>query len=319
VLVDLKLFFKAELRAIARQTGELVTVLLALSEKYKAIGMPGYTHYQVAMPSSFGLWLGAYAESLTEDLLFVEAAYRLADKNPLGSAAGFGSSFPIDRKQTTALLGFGDLHWNALNAQMSRGKTERAVATALAAVGATMARLAGDIVLYASQNYGFLTLPAYLSTGSSIMPHKKNPDVFELLRARGNRLQALPNTIALVQANLPSGYHRDFQVLKENVFPALTDMLECLAMMTWALPKLEPVEGILDQSIYKYIGTVEEVNRLVLSGLPFRTAYQQVAAAVEAGTYQPETRPPHTHQGSLDNLSNAQIAKKLAARLAAFD
>jgi len=318
VLTDLKLFFKAELKALASQVGTLAQTLLTLSNQYAHIPMPGYTHYQVAMPSSFGLWLGAYAEALAEDLWVLEAAYKLADKNPLGSAAGYGSSFPIDRALTTQLLGFGSLHYNSINAQMSRGKTEKAVANALAAVGATLARLAGDVVLFASQNYGFVTMPAALATGSSIMPHKKNPDVFELVRARGNRLQALPATLAFVQTNLHTGYHRDLQVMKENIFPALADMAQCVDMMAWAMPQVAPVEGLLGQDIYKYLGTVEEINSLVVAGVPFRDAYRQVAATVENGTYAPESTPSYTHIGSVGNLGNAGIRAQLDAALAIF-
>jgi len=318
VLVDLKLFFRHELRGLATEVNQLANVLLSLSERFKDVLLPGYTHYQVAMPSSFGLWLGAYAESLAEDLWPIEAAYKLASKNPLGSAAGYGSSFPINRELTTTLLGFDDLHWNVVNAQMSRGKTEKAVAVALAAVAATLARLATDVVLYLSQNFDFISFPPELATGSSIMPHKKNPDVFELIRARCNRMQALPNQIALVSTNLPSGYHRDFQLLKESLFPAIDDMRECLQMATWSLPQMQAKENILADERYRFLYSVEEVNRLVQSGLPFRDAYRQVGQAIESGSFAPSTTIAHTHQGSMGALGTEQIRRQLSKAMAVF-
>lgn len=316
VLVDLKLFLRNELRLLTQAVAELTTVLLDLSERYADVLLPGYTHYQVAMPSSFGLWYGAYAESLLEDLWQMEAAYKLVNKNPLGSAAGYGSSFPIDREMTTRLLGFDNLHWNVVNAQMSRGKTEKAVATAAAAVSATLGRLAMDMTQYLSQNFDFISYPPELTTGSSIMPHKKNPDVFELIRARCNRCQALPNEIALVTTNLASGYHRDFQILKEHLFPALEELRDCLRMAAWVLPQGEPRRDIVQRDTYRYLFSVEEVNRRVNEGMSFREAYRAVGQAIEAGTYSATQTVAHTHAGSIGNLGTEHLRQQLAERTA---
>ncbi|MES2387361.1 MAG: argininosuccinate lyase [Bacteroidota bacterium] len=318
VLVDLKLFLRAEIQQTAASAEELAITLLNLSEKFKDVLLPGYTHFQVAMPSSFGLWFGAYAESLSEDLWALEAAYKLVNKNPLGSAAGYGSSFPIDRELTTKLLGFNDLHWNVVNAQMSRGKTEKAVATGLAAIAATLGRFSSDLVLYLCQNFSFLSLPAEYSTGSSIMPHKKNPDIFELIRAKCNRIIALPNEIALISANLPSGYHRDFQLLKEHLFPALQELRNCLAMANTILPGISVRENILQEDTYKYIFSVEEVNRRVNEGTAFRDAYREVADEIQSGSFRPAGMVPHTHQGSIGNLSNHKIKEGLEKAASVF-
>lgn len=312
VLVDLKLFLRHELNLITSEVKALGLTLLDLSDQHANTWLPGYTHYQVAMPSTFGLWLGAYAEGLAEDLFQVEAAYKLVNKNPLGSAAGYGSSFPIDREYTTQLLGFDDLHWNVVNAQMSRGKTEKSVANAMSAIAYTLGKLAQDITLYISQNFDFISFPESLTTGSSIMPHKKNPDVFELIRARCNRILALPNEIALITANLASGYHRDFQLLKEHLFPALLDLRQCLSMMTWALPQMEVKTELLNRPIYQYITSVEAVNELVNQGIAFRDAYKQVGLAIEAGQFEPVASFNHTHQGSLGNLCNNKIRAMFA-------
>ncbi|MEO6038963.1 MAG: argininosuccinate lyase [Saprospiraceae bacterium] len=318
VLTDLKLFFRAEIETLTRSIQALFDLLLQKSETHQADLMPGYTHFQVAMPSSFGLWFAAYAESLSEDLWSLQAAYRLANKNPLGSAAGYGSSFPLDRDLTTELLGFDAPHVNAIAAQMSRGKTERAVAQALGNVAATLGKLSADCCLFMSQNFGFITFPDELTTGSSIMPHKKNPDVFEIVRARCNSLQALPNEIALIISNLPSGYHRDFQVLKEKLFPAFGMLRDCLEMLGLMLENMEVHKDILADERYKYVFTVEEVNRLVQSGLPFREAYRQVGASVEAGTFQAGEMLPHAHLGSIGNLGNHRIQAAMVEVLASF-
>lgn len=308
VLTDLKLFFRTEINELAGTVRTFFEQLQGLSEQYRNVPLPGYTHFQVAMPSSFGLWLGAYAESLLEDMFSLQAAWRLANRNPLGSAAGYGSSFPLDRDLTTRLLGFEAPHVNAIAAQMARGKTERVVAQALANLAATLGKLAYDACLYLSQNFGFIAFPDELTTGSSIMPHKKNPDVFELVRARCNALQALPNEIALITSNLPSGYHRDFQLLKEKLFPAFSVLRDCFDMAGLMLRHMEVRTDILDDPRYRYIFTVEEVNRLVQSGVPFRDAYRQVGQAVEQETFQSGERLPHTHLGSTGNLGTARIA-----------
>ena len=318
VLVDLKLFTRHNLRLIAEQTKQLFAELQKQSEALKDVLMPGYTHLQIAMPSSFGLWFGAYAESLTDDMLFLHAAYRMADRNPLGSAAGYGSSFPLNRTMTTELLGFEGLNYNAIYAQMGRGKTERNVAFALAGIAGTMAKMAYDACLFNSQNFGFVKLPAECTTGSSIMPHKKNPDVFELLRAKCNKLQGLPAQILLVMNNLPSGYFRDLQIIKELFVPAFSDLRECLDMMVYIIPRIEVNRHILDSSRYDAIFSVEEVNRLVSQGIPFRDAYKQVGLAIEAGTFVPCKDLHHTHEGSLGNLCNADIARHMESIFSDF-
>lgn len=311
VLVDLKLFLRDELRQIARKVRTLFDRLQELSERHKGVLMPGYTHLQIAMPSSFGLWFGAYAETLVDDQRLVAAAWHIANQNPLGSAAGYGSSFPLDREMTTRLLGFEELHYNVVAAQMSRGKSERAAAAAIAAVAATVGRLAMDVCLMMSQNFGFVSLPDNLTTGSSIMPHKKNPDVFEIMRGRCNRLQALPNEIALLMTNLPVGYHRDLQLLKDILFPATDELSDTLEMCDFMLANLRVNEHILDDPRYDYLFTVEDVNRLALAGVPFREAYRRIGEAVQKGAYRPTRSVDHTHAGSIGNLCTAQIRRKM--------
>lgn len=313
VLVDLKLFMRDELCDIARHTKRLFDRLIALSEEHKATLMPGYTHLQIAMPSSFGLWFGAYAESLVDDMRLVVAAYDTANQNPLGSAAGYGSSFPLNREMTTELLGFNTLHYNAVAAQMSRGKTERATAFAIASLASTVGRFAMDMCLFMCQNFGFISFPDNLTTGSSIMPHKKNPDVFEITRGKCNRLQAVPNEIALLTANLPLGYHRDMQLLKDIIFPATRQICEVMAMCDFMLQHIRVNKDILQDKRYDYLFTVEDVNRLVLSGVPFREAYREVGIAVQEGNYTPTREVNHTHAGSIGNLCNDRIAEKMAS------
>ncbi|MDR1416198.1 MAG: argininosuccinate lyase [Prevotellaceae bacterium] len=315
VLVDLKLFFREEIRHIASATQALFDELIALSEKHKSVLMPGYTHLQIAMPSSFGLWFGAYAETLADDAHLLVAAYKIVNQNPLGSAAGYGSSFPLNRAMTTELLEFDDLHYNVVAAQMSRGKSERALGAAMSAIASTLGRFAMDVCLYMSQNFGFVTFPDALTTGSSIMPHKKNPDVFELIRGKCNRLQAVPNEVALLCANLPGGYHRDMQLLKEIMFPAIEDLLCCLKMATFMLQHITVKENILEDEKYSYLFTVEDVNRMALSGVPFREAYKKVGAQVQQGSYKPVKTVNHTHEGSIGNLCNPQIVAKMKRTL----
>lgn len=315
VLVDLKLFFRDELRRISDAVARLFNRLQLLSEEHKDKLMPGYTHLQVAMPSSFGLWFGAYAEALTDDMQMIIAAYNIANQNPLGSAAGYGSSFPLDREMTTELLGFANPHYNVVAAQMSRGKTERAVASAIAAVASTLGHLAMDVCMWMCNNFGFVKFPDELTTGSSIMPHKKNPDVFEIMRGKCNRLQSLPNELTILTANLPLGYNRDLQLMKDIVFPATTELIDCLDMADFMLEHITVKEGILDDPRYDYIFTVEDVNRLVLQGVPFRDAYRQVGMAVQEGSYKPTREVHHTHLGSIGNPANAQIAAKMASLL----
>src|SRR5471030_2914457 len=292
VLVDLKLFFRHEIQQVVEDTEKLFRLLINLSEKYKDVLLPGYTHLQVAMPSSFGLWFGAYAESLADDLELVLAAYKITNKNPLGSAAGYGSSFPLNRTMTTELLGFDSLNYNVVYAQMGRGKTERIIAQALSSIAATLAKMAMDQALYLSQNFAFVSYPDTLTTGSSIMPHKKNPDVWEIMRGRCNRLQALPNDVAMMTTNLPSGYHRELQLLKELLFPAFADIKNCLHMAKFMLEHIEVKQNILDDAKYAYLFSVEEVNRLVLNGVPFRDAYKQVGLAIEQGNFNPDKNYP---------------------------
>lgn len=319
VLVDLKIYFRDQIRQIVEQSMLLFDLLIQLSEKYKSVLMPGYTHMQIAMPSSFGLWFGAYAESLTDDMLLLQAAYRITNQNPLGSAAGYGSSFPLNRTLTTQLLGFDDLNYNVVYAQMGRGKTEKTIAFALSSLGATMAKMAMDICLFMNQNFGFVSFPEELTTGSSIMPHKKNPDVIELIRARSNKLQTLPNEISLITANLPSGYHRDLQILKESLFPAFEDTRQCLMALTRMLEQIQVNTHILDDPKYAYLFSVEEVNRLVLEGVPFRDAYRKVAEAIEKNTFNPPKDVYHTHEGSIGNLCNDQIKAKMDKILMSFN
>ncbi|MBE6195324.1 MAG: argininosuccinate lyase [Rikenellaceae bacterium] len=318
VLVDLKLFMRDELRDIARHTKQLFDRLIALSEEHKDTLMPGYTHLQIAMPSSFGLWFGAYAESLVDDMRLVAAAYDTANQNPLGSAAGYGSSFPLNREMTTELLGFKTLHYNAVAAQMSRGKTERATAFAIAGLASTIGRFAMDICLFMCQNFGFVSFPDNLTTGSSIMPHKKNPDVFEITRGKCNRLQAVPNEIALLMANLPLGYHRDMQLLKDIIFPATREICEVMEMCDFMLQNIRINKGILEDKRYDYLFTVEDVNRLVLDGKPFREAYREVGIAVQEGRYTPTREVHHTHAGSIGNLCNDKIVEKMKQVMSAI-
>ncbi len=319
VLVDLKLFLRDELRGIACDVRTLFDRLQEQSERYREVLMPGYTHLQIAMPSSFGLWFGAYAETLVDDMRMLAAAWHIANQNPLGSAAGYGSSFPLDRTMTTHLLGFETLHYNVVAAQMSRGKSERAAAAAIAAVAATVGRMAMDLCLFMSQNFGFVSLPDELTTGSSIMPHKKNPDVFEIMRGRCNRLQALPNEIALLTTNLPVGYHRDLQLLKDILFPATAEIRRTLRMADFMLARLKVNDRILDEKKYDYLFTVEDVNRLVLQGVPFREAYRRVGMAVQRGEYRPTREVHHTHEGSIGNLCTAEIRRKMETVMREFE
>jgi argininosuccinate lyase len=307
VLLDLKLFLRSEIEQLVHGTKHFFDLLIQQSETYKNDLLPGYTHLQLAMPSSFGLWFGAYAESLVDDLITLQAAYEIVNKNPLGSAAGYGSSFPINRTMTTELLGFDDLNYNVVYAQMGRGKTERIVAAALANIAATLSKLSMDACLYLNQNFAFISFPDELTTGSSIMPHKKNPDVFELIRSHCNRIQALPNEIMLMTTNLPSGYQRDLQLLKEHIIPAFKNLQNCLQMAGLMLSNIQVKKDLLKDEKYKYLFSVEEVNKLVLQGMPFRDAYKKIGLAIEAGNfnYTPETA--HTHEGSIGNLCNQQI------------
>ncbi|WP_439882876.1 argininosuccinate lyase [Pontibacter sp. MBLB2868] len=319
VLLDLKLYFRDQLKETVQEVIALFEVLQSQSEKYKNVLLPGYTHLQVAMPSSFGLWFGAYAESLVDDMQLLLAAYKIADKNPLGSAAGYGSSFPLNRQMTTELLGFDSMNYNVVYAQMGRGKSERVVATGLASVAATLAKMAMDLCLYMSQNFSFITLPDHLTTGSSIMPHKKNPDVFELLRGKCNKLQALPTEISMLLINLPSGYHRDLQLLKENLFPAFAELQSCIQMMTYMLQEVKVRENILEEDKYKYLFSVDAVNALVLEGMPFRDAYKSVGEQIESGAFTPPAAVEHTHEGSIGNLCTAEIAEQMQQVLASFN
>ncbi|MDB5004130.1 MAG: argH [Mucilaginibacter sp.] len=318
VLVDLKLFFRHELQQVVEETQKLFDQLISLSEKHKDTLLPGYTHLQVAMPSSFGLWFGAYAESLVDDLELVLAAYKITNKNPLGSAAGYGSSFPLNRTMTTELLGFESLNYNVVYAQMGRGKTERIIAQALSSIAATLAKMAMDQALYLSQNFAFVSYPDTLTTGSSIMPHKKNPDVWEIMRGKCNRLQALPNDVAMMTTNLPSGYHRELQLLKELLFPAFTDLKNCLHMATFMLQNITVNTEILNDPKYAYLFSVEEVNKMVLNGIPFRDAYKQVGLAIEKGEFNPDKTVNHTHEGSIGNLGNEFITDAMVKIVGSF-
>lgn len=307
VLLDLKLFTRAALKDIVDATKDLFDRLLQKSNQYKDVLMPGYTHLQIAMPSSFGLWFGAYAESLTDDMLFLQAAYKMTNRNPLGSAAGYGSSFPLNRQMTTDLLGFDSMNYNVVYAQMGRGKMERNVAYAMASVAGTIAKLAFDACLFNSQNFGFVKLPKECTTGSSIMPHKKNPDVFELIRAKSNKLQALPQQVMIIMNNLPVGYFRDLQIIKEVFLPAFGELDDCLRMTAYIINRMEVNEHILDNQMYAPMFSVEEVNRLTAAGMPFRDAYKKVGLEIEAGSFTPDTDIHHTHEGSLGNLCNDRI------------
>ena len=319
VLVDLKLYVRDRLTQVVQATEKLFAVLQNRAEQHKSDLLPGYTHLQIAMPSSFGLWFGAYAEGLIDDVVQLNAAYRLANRNPLGSGAGYGSSFPLNRTLTTELLGFEGLHYNVVYAQMSRGRTEQAALTALASLAATVSRLAMDVCLYNSQNFGFVVLPDAFTTGSSIMPHKKNPDVAELLRAKTNRLKALPMEVTLVLSNLPSGYHRDMQLLKEILMPAFDEMLDCLDVAAFMLENMEVKPNLLEESRYDLLFSVERVNELVMQGVPFRDAYRQVSKEIGENTYQAPRELKHTHEGSIGNLNLLEVNQRMSNELARFE
>ncbi len=318
VLVDLRIFLRRQIWEIVEDVNHLFRLLQTLSEKYKEVLMPGYTHWQIAMPSSFGLWFGAYAESLVDDTEMMHAAYRICNKNPLGSAAGYGSSFPLNRTMTTRLLGFDTLSFNVVYAQMGRGKTERILAQAMSSVAATLARLAMDNTMFLNQNFNFISYPAELTTGSSIMPHKKNPDVWELIRGKCNLIQGLPNQIAMMTTNLPLGYNRDLQLLKEVLFPAIADLRSCLQMAHYMLENISVQTDILNDPKYDYLFSVEVVNNLALNGTPFREAYKKVGLDIEAGNFKAPHTVHHTHEGSIGNLCNDQIAKLMDAQLEQF-
>lgn len=318
VLVDLRIFLRRQIWEIVEDIDLLFRLLQTLSEKYKEVLMPGYTHWQIAMPSSFGLWFGAYAESLVDDTEMMHAAYRICNKNPLGSAAGYGSSFPLNRTMTTRLLGFDTLSFNVVYAQMGRGKTERILAQAMSSVAATLARLAMDNTMFLNQNFNFISYPAELTTGSSIMPHKKNPDVWELIRGKCNLIQGLPNQIAMMTTNLPLGYNRDLQLLKEVLFPAIADLRSCLQMAHYMLENISVQTDILNDPKYDYLFSVEVVNNLALNGTPFREAYKKVGLDIEAGNFKAPHTVHHTHEGSIGNLCNDQIAKLMDAQLEQF-
>lgn len=318
VLVDIKLFLRNEIQELVTEIKELFDLLISLSEKHKDTLLPGYTHLQLAMPSSFGLWFGAYAESLVDDVITLQSAYKITNKNPLGSAAGYGSSFPLHRKMTTGLLGFSDLNYNVVYAQMGRGKTEKVVASAISNVASTLSKLSMDACLYLNQNFGFISFPEELTTGSSIMPHKKNPDVFELIRSRCNTLQAIPQEITLITTNLPSGYHRDLQLLKEKLFPAFSQLKDCLRMTHLMLSNIEVKNDLLKDEKYKYLFSVEEVNKLVLQGIPFRDAYKIIGQSIEKGEFKYSDNLHHTHEGSMGNLCNDQIQNMMNTEIQSF-
>ena len=319
VLVDLKLFTRARLREVVGEVKTLFDELIQQSEATKDVLMPGYTHLQIAMPSSFGLWFGAYAESLTDDMLYLQAAYRMTNRNPLGSAAGYGSSFPLNRQMTTDLLGFDTMNYNVVYAQMGRGKMERNVAFSIAGLAGTMAKMAFDACMFNSQNFQFVKLPKECTTGSSIMPHKKNPDVFELIRAKCNKLQSLPTQVTMIQNNLPCGYFRDLQIIKEVFLPALDELLDCLRMTAYIINKMEVRRDILDNPMYDAIFSVEEVNRLAAEGMPFRDAYKKVGLDIEAGNFTPDKNIHHTHEGSIGNLCNDRIQQLMQSILDGFN
>ena len=318
VLVDLKLFTRAQIQELSTIISELFEVLIEQSNRYKDVLLPGYTHLQIAMPSSFGLWFGAYAESLIDDLQLLQAAYKICNRNPLGSAAGYGSSFPLNRTMTTDLLGFDSMNYNVVYAQMGRGKTERTVAFAMAGIAATISKLAFDACMFNSQNFGFIKLPDAYTTGSSIMPHKKNPDVWEIIRAKCNRLESIPNEITLLTTNMTHGYHRDFQLLKEILFPTIDIFHDVVSMTLLMLTHIRVNKNILDDSKYEYLFTVEEVNRRVLEGMPFRDAYKEVGMEVNEGKFKAGNKVTYTHQGSIGNLSNKEISDKFEQALMLF-
>lgn len=319
VLVDLKLFIRAQLKSVAEAVERLFHVLISQSNRYKDVLMPGYTHLQIAMPSSFGLWFGAYAESLVDDMMFLQAAYKTCNRNPLGSAAGYGSSFPLDREMTTRLLGFDSMNYNVVYAQMGRGKVERNVSFALASIAGTLSKMAFDACMFSCQNFGFVKLPDECTTGSSIMPHKKNPDVFELTRAKCNKIQALPQQIMMIMNNLPSGYFRDLQIIKEVFLPAFEELEDCLQMATYIMEKIKINEHILDDDKYLYMFSVEEVNRLASEGMPFRDAYKKVGLDIEAGNFSHDKIVHHTHAGSIGNLCNDKIEELMQQVVSGFN
>jgi len=319
VLLDIKLYIRHEIRQIAEMTVRFFHTLQQQSEASKDILLPGYTHLQIAMPSSFGLWFGAYAESLVDDMLLLQTAYRITNQNPLGSAAGYGSSFPINRQLTTDLLGFDAMNYNVVYAQMGRGKVEKTVAFSLSSLASTLSKMAYDVCLYVNQNFGFLKLPESFTTGSSIMPHKKNPDVFELIRAKCNRIQSLPTEISFVMNNLPSGYFRDLQVIKESFLPAFDEIKSCLFMADMITARLEVNKNILDDEQYKYLFSVEEVNKLVAEGIPFRDAYRKIAETICDGSYNPVMKAMHSHEGSIGNLCNDKIARRMKQVMDGFN
>jgi len=319
VLVDLKLFLRSEIEKLVSSTKAFFDLLIQQSEKHKNDLLPGYTHLQLAMPSSFGLWFGAYAESLVDDLITLQAAFEVVNKNPLGSAAGYGSSFPINRKMTTDLLGFDDLNYNVVYAQMGRGKTERIIALALAYIAATLSKLSMDACLYLNQNFSFISFPEELTTGSSIMPHKKNPDVFELIRSHCNRIQALPNEIMLMTTNLPSGYHRDLQLIKEHIIPAFKNLESCIEMSGLMIANMVVKKDLLLNKQYQYLFSVEEVNKLVLQGVPFRDAYKQIGNDIDKGNFSYSPSPSHTHEGSIGNLQHQQVILMMDKVLSRFN
>lgn len=318
VLLDLKLFTREQIKNVVFEVRKLFELLLSLSEEYNDFLLPGYTHLQIAMPSSFGLWFGAYAESLADDMNFLLAAYKIANKNPLGSAAGYGSSFPLNRTMTTRLLGFDDLNYNVVYAQMGRGKTEKNVAAALASVAYTLAKMAMDVTLYMNQNFGFISFPDELTTGSSIMPHKKNPDVFELIRSKCNKIQNLPNEITMITTNLPSGYHRDLQTIKESFLPAFSELISCIHIAAYMLKNIRIKDQILNEEKYKYLFSVEVVNQLVLDGMPFREAYKHVGKLIEENQFEAPETINHSHEGSIGNLCNQEIQQQMEQQVSLF-
>jgi len=319
VLLDLRLFIRTQISEIVQRVIPLFNQLIRLSNQHKDILIPGYTHYQVAMPSSFGLWFGAYAESLVDDMISLEASFRVVNKNPLGSAAGYGSSFPLNRTMTTALLGFDDLNYNVVYAQMGRGKTEMMVAQSLAAMASTLGKMAQDICLYNNQNFAFLSFPDHLTTGSSIMPHKKNPDVFELIRSKSNKIMALPNEIIMIFSNLASGYHRDLQTIKESFLPVFEEVKSCLEISTYMLENIQIKKDIIQDEKYRYIFSVEAVNDLVLKGMSFRDAYKQIGLEIEKGNFSPQAQVNHTHEGSIGNLCNDKIEAMMGQVIKSFN
>lgn len=319
ILVDIRMFIRHQIKSIVFEMKRLFDLLISLSEKHQKVFLPGYTHMQIAMPSSFGLWFAAYAESLLDDLIILKGAYQIINKNPLGSAAGYGSSLPINRQMTTDLLGFDTMNYNVVYAQMGRGKSEKIVSATLASVASTLAKLATDVCLYMNQNFGFISFPEELTTGSSIMPHKKNPDVFELIRAKCNKLQALPNEMTLISTNLPSGYHRDLQILKENFLPAFPEIIACLKMTSLMLDKIEIHPISKDNQIYYNLHSVEAVNKLVQKGMSFRSAYQKIAQEIAQGKFKPPSNVQYTHEGSIDNLQNDKIYREMEKVLSTFD